>query len=189
MPDLLGALLRNDSVMDWIARIDVYRAMLALLKRMAECKLTLEQVLVGPRWEMSRSCGLEEWMWGDGDIVWEKDVKPGDFVPAPPLYVHFKKLTKQTLVKATSLCGDIIAAKDDIERAMAVVGKSLATAADIDHESSVSYGASGKGKTRAVDMDTIFTTECTGLDYRDYYYSRSNSQSANATRNPRIVCT
>ncbi len=42
LPDLLGSLLRNDSVMDWIVRIDVYSAMLALLRRMADCELTLE---------------------------------------------------------------------------------------------------------------------------------------------------
>ena len=42
LPDLLASLLRNDSVTDWIARIDVYQAMLALLRRMADCELTLE---------------------------------------------------------------------------------------------------------------------------------------------------
>ena len=42
LPDLLGSLLRNDSVTDWIARIDVYHAMLGLLRRMADCELTLE---------------------------------------------------------------------------------------------------------------------------------------------------
>lgn len=41
IPDLLASLLRNDSVTDWIARIDVYQAMLALLRRMADCELTL----------------------------------------------------------------------------------------------------------------------------------------------------
>ncbi len=42
LPELLGSLLRNDSVTDWITRIDVYHAMLALLRRMADCELTLE---------------------------------------------------------------------------------------------------------------------------------------------------
>lgn len=42
LPDLLGSLLRNDSVNDWIARINVYHAVLALLRRMADCELTLE---------------------------------------------------------------------------------------------------------------------------------------------------
>ena len=45
LPDLLGNLLRNDSITDWIARIDVYHAMLGLLRRLADCELTLEVLL------------------------------------------------------------------------------------------------------------------------------------------------
>lgn len=39
---LLARLLRNDSVSDWISRDTVYHAMLALLRRMADCELTLD---------------------------------------------------------------------------------------------------------------------------------------------------
>ncbi len=42
LPELLGILLRNDSVTDWTSRSDVYNAMLVLLRRMADCELTLE---------------------------------------------------------------------------------------------------------------------------------------------------
>lgn len=42
LPNLLGNLLRNDSVTDWTGRADVYCAMLGLLRRMADCELTLE---------------------------------------------------------------------------------------------------------------------------------------------------
>lgn len=42
IPELLGTLLRNDSVTDWTLRSDVYNAMLALLRRMSDCELTLE---------------------------------------------------------------------------------------------------------------------------------------------------
>lgn len=42
LSDLLGNLLRNDSVTDWITRMEVYHAVLALLRRMADCELTLE---------------------------------------------------------------------------------------------------------------------------------------------------
>lgn len=42
LPELLGTLLRNDSVTDWIARIDLYQSMLALLRRMADCELTMQ---------------------------------------------------------------------------------------------------------------------------------------------------
>lgn len=48
LPDLLGSLLRNDSVTDWIKRMDVYHTMLALLRRMADCELTLEVLLLFP---------------------------------------------------------------------------------------------------------------------------------------------
>ncbi|OSD00825.1 hypothetical protein PYCCODRAFT_1478855 [Trametes coccinea BRFM310] len=223
LPDLLGTLLRNDSVTDWIARSDVYHAMLALLRRMADCELTLE-VLVGARWETTKSCGLEEWMWDDGEIVWEKDTETGRLVPAPPLYVHFKKLTKQcetflagashmlesaaagedaeTLVKATSLCGDIIAAKDDIERAMTIMGKDPATILEMAHQSSAMTQVKGKARDPAIDMERTYASECErlafkhvslsrpstkgmGLDYPDYHYAQDLSRTANATRNPK----
>ncbi|KAI9060495.1 hypothetical protein FKP32DRAFT_1577713 [Trametes sanguinea] len=223
LPDLLGTLLRNDSVTDWIARSDVYHAMLALLRRMADCELTLE-VLIGARWEMAKSCGLEEWMWGDGDIVWERNTETGQPVPAPPLYVHFKKLTKQcetflngashmlesaadgedaeTLVKATSLCGDIIAAKDDIERAMTIMGKDPTTILEMANQSASITHAKGKAKDPAIEMEQRYATECErlafkhvalsrpsakgiGLDYPEYYYANELSRTANATRNPK----
>ncbi|KAL7285064.1 hypothetical protein ACG7TL_000155 [Trametes sanguinea] len=223
LPDLLGTLLRNDSVTDWIARSDVYHAMLALLRRMADCELTLE-VLVGARWEMTKSCGLEEWMWDDGEIVWEKNTETGRLVPAPPLYVHFKKLTKQcetflagashmlesaaagedaeTLVKATSLCGDIIAAKDDIERAMTIMGKDPATILEMAYQSSAMTQVKGKARDPAIDMERTYASECEllafkhvslsrpstkgmGLDYPDYHYAQDLSRTANATRNPK----
>ncbi|RDX42971.1 hypothetical protein OH76DRAFT_1410606 [Lentinus brumalis] len=236
LPELLGSLLRNDSVTDWITRIDVYHAMLALLRRMADCELTLE-VLVGTRWEISKSCGLEDWMWGDGSIVWERKKDTDDPVPAPPLYAHFKKLTRQceaflagassllesgeaddggetaeTAVKATSLCGDIIAAKDDIERAMAVMGKNCETVLrDLERSdypsgsgSTAGSGKEGKGKglDPAINLDRVYARECerlafkyvalsqpaqtgTGLDYPGYKYVQELKKTANATRNPK----
>ncbi|GJE89509.1 hypothetical protein PsYK624_056110 [Phanerochaete sordida] len=67
LPELLASLLRNDSITDWTARSDLYNAMLLLLRRMADCELTLE-VLVSERHELFRSGGLEEWMWSDAEI-------------------------------------------------------------------------------------------------------------------------
>ncbi|RPD64686.1 hypothetical protein L226DRAFT_497961 [Lentinus tigrinus ALCF2SS1-7] len=208
LSDLLGNLLRNDSVTDWITRIEVYHAMLALLRRMADCELTLE-VLIGSRWEISKSCGLEDWMWGDSSIVWERKPDTDDPVPAPPLYAHFKKLTRQceaflagassllesgaaddgsetaeTAVKATSLCGDIIAAKDDIERAMAVMGKNpetilrsldpAAEPATLDSTSTTTTGKKAKGKGRdkgkgldpAINLDRVYARECERLAFK-----------------------
>lgn len=42
LPELLASLLRNDSITDWTERSDLYNAMLLLLRRMADCELTLE---------------------------------------------------------------------------------------------------------------------------------------------------
>lgn len=42
LPELLASLLRNDSITDWTARSDLYNAMLVLLRRMADCELTLQ---------------------------------------------------------------------------------------------------------------------------------------------------
>lgn len=45
LPELLATLLRNDSITDWTARSDLYHAMLVLLRRMADCEVTLEVCL------------------------------------------------------------------------------------------------------------------------------------------------
>ena len=42
LPELLASLLRNDSITDWTARSDLYNAMLVLLRRVADCELTLQ---------------------------------------------------------------------------------------------------------------------------------------------------
>lgn len=42
LPELLASLLRNDSITDWTARSELYNAMLVLLRRMADCELTLQ---------------------------------------------------------------------------------------------------------------------------------------------------
>ena len=186
---------------------------------------------------MSKSCGLEEWMWDEGDIIWERNEDTDAYVPAAPLYLHFKKLTRQceaflagasnmlesgddgdadvteTTVKATSLCGDIIVARDDIERAMTVMGKSPAAilrGPEPSGSSSTSMpeGASGsgkdngrdKGKARdaSIDLERKYATECerlafayvnladaSGCNYPMYKYSPDLVRTANATRNPK----
>ncbi len=42
LPELLGGLLRNDSVSEWINRSEVYYAILGLLRRMADCELSIQ---------------------------------------------------------------------------------------------------------------------------------------------------
>lgn len=218
LPDLLGDLLRNDSVTDWAERGETYRAMLALLRRMGDCEVTI-RVLVQQHWERrDRSDGIEEWMWGDADIEWERELQdhggPGRIVRGPRLYECFKKLTRQcdaflsgaaelldegqdgdeehdTTVKTAALCGDIIAARDDIDRAMAVLGK---TSADV-----------GKGKGKAEDptarMEEVYAQLCDELafkhvglsaddsrgclSYPSFNYQGDVNKSANSTRKPK----
>jgi hypothetical protein len=202
LPELLGSLLRNDSVTDWIARSEVYYAMLALLRRMADCELTVS-VLTTRQFERkdeSKNCGIEEWMWGESLISWED----GEEDRAPPLYEHFKKLTRQCeaflkgmrhmdsqgdgedaggveemSMKAVSLCGDIIVAKDDIERTMSILGDT-----EVLHDK-------GKGKQKATSYELYATSHeqlafahTTLEPYTAYNYSSQLTQTAQSTRRP-----
>ncbi|EMD42244.1 hypothetical protein CERSUDRAFT_147934, partial [Gelatoporia subvermispora B] len=231
LPVLLGALLRNDSVTDWATRIDVHYGMLSLLRRLADCEVTIE-VLTGVRWEMEKSCGLEEWMWDEGDIVWasEKSRSSTDrrLVSAAPLYSHFKKLTKQseaflegaktvlgesdaqgkeaeTMLKITALCGDIIAARDDIERAMRIVGRGaetpMSTSSDTSSDASKSP-RKGKNEEPSIALERKYAQICerlafrhvalsqpsadgNGLAYPTFAYAQDLARTATATRNPK----
>ncbi|TCD71146.1 hypothetical protein EIP91_012094 [Steccherinum ochraceum] len=233
LPELLATLLRNDSITDWTARSDVYTAVLALLRRFADSELTM-QVLTDRRWEMKKSCGLEEWMHRDGEITWEKaNDKP---VFATPLYSYFKKLAKQCeaflngasqmleeedaaegseetekIIQATSLCGELIAARDSIERAMAIMGKDPeaiangtpeppleAAAASSSSDSNTTHNGNGKGKGRDpdIDMDRTYRQRHEQLAFQHvelpyltnsgrYHYAANVTQTASATRNPK----
>ncbi|KAJ7805167.1 hypothetical protein B0H14DRAFT_2881240 [Mycena olivaceomarginata] len=208
LPELLGSLLRNDSVTDWITRSELYYAMIALLRRMADCELTVE-VLIAPRFCMERSSGLEDWMWEDGEITWEKD-KHGVIEQDPPLYDHFKKLTKQCeafmagaqhmmddgdgddgddeTIRAVSLCGDIIAARDDMERAMSVLGR------ESGRDVAPASPSKGKGKNRdpAIDMEKAYSQACENLSFKhieidlsQYNYHNELKTTESATRTPK----
>ncbi|TRM61511.1 hypothetical protein BD626DRAFT_501265 [Schizophyllum amplum] len=211
LPDMLASLLRNDSVADWISRVDTYRAVLALLKRLADSELTA-RVLVGARREVRLSCGLELWMWRDGEMIWEKT---GDeFSMAPPLYEHFKKLAKQCAafstavqrrnedldedtIAAVALCGDIMAAKDDVDRVMKMLESSGAIAS--------AHACTSEGKASSNTKESLerrYTEECErlafrhmplddasrghrtgdGLRYSGYAYDREVQQTQNSVR-------
>ncbi|KAJ7508602.1 hypothetical protein B0H11DRAFT_1848236 [Mycena galericulata] len=208
LPELLGSLLRNDSVTDWIARSEIYYAMIALLRRMADCELTV-RVLIGQRFCMERSSGLEDWMWNDGEITWEID-KQGRIERAPPLYDHFKKLTKQSeaflagaahmmeggedgdndvdeTIKAMSICGDIIAARDDMERAISVLGRG-----DDMSATSPAKGKKGKNRDPSIDMEKAYSQACERLsfkhievDYSHFNYKNELKATESATRTPK----
>lgn len=226
LPILLSDLLRNDSVTDWISRKETYNAMLSLLRRMADSELTI-QCLIGQRWEMDQSCDLENWMWEDGEITWNTNTK-GDFEVAPPLYSYFKKLTKQseaflggakqvlaeegedvddvddTMIQGTSLCGDIIAARDALEREITLLGQSSSRLESDSQATQVNgFKNKGKGKDRFVDIDKVYTDACerlafkhvllgeaslksdAGLKYPNYHYAATLTQTQNATRLPK----
>ncbi|KZT27605.1 hypothetical protein NEOLEDRAFT_1176617 [Neolentinus lepideus HHB14362 ss-1] len=228
LPDLLADLLRNDSVSDWTDRVEVYSAMLGLLRRLADCELTVG-VLFHHRWERKKtSCGLSGWMWQDGEIEWEREIQKSigrsdstsgnansPIVQAPPLYDYFDRLSKQcqtfltgasqlmehengddtveTTVKAMSLCGDIIAAKDDIERAMGVLGKRPSNI-------SVPKLSASSKKLDAKDMEKEYAAACERLAfqhialgheiggvlrYPDFNYAGQLQQTSNSTRSPK----
>ncbi|TFK56533.1 hypothetical protein OE88DRAFT_1741727 [Heliocybe sulcata] len=225
LPDLLADLLRNDSISDWTNRVEVYNAMLGLLRRLADCELTVD-ILIHHRWERKKtSCSLGEWMWQDGEIEWERETQNNasgsgkasasanlPIAHAPPLYDYFNRLSKQcqafqagasqlmehedgddtmeTTVKAMSLCGDILAAKDDIERAMRVLGK----------RPSGKLSAKEKGRSGAIEMEKEYSAACERLafehvalgreiggvlQYPDFNYASKLQNTSNGTRNPK----
>ena len=233
IPTLLADLLRNDSVTDWISRKDIYYAMLSLLRRMADCELTIHS-LIAQRWEVETTCGLADWMWNDGEIIWKKD-SDGEIETSPALYTYFTKLSKQsaaflagamqmlggdnsdpevedTAIQGTSLCGDIIAAKDDLERAISVLGQPSVNrenrAEDLDDDSNGEQRTKkgkgkGKGREVALDLDKVYAEACEklafkhvslaepyttsggGLTYANYKYAPELKQTQNSTRQPK----
>ncbi|KAF8588347.1 hypothetical protein K439DRAFT_1335558 [Ramaria rubella] len=215
-PELLSGLLINDSVTDWTDRDEVYNSMLKLLRRMVDSELSVE-ILVGERWEKKTSPGINDWMWGDGPLEWETNSNDGEIVRTPPLYDHFKKLTRQCetfragasyllengsegeieemAVKATSLCGDMISAQQDMERAISVIRRGNTQATQPKTEDK------GKSRDQNVDMERKYCAACEelafqyialstgespegGLLYMNHHYSRDIAATANSTRQP-----
>jgi baculoviral IAP repeat-containing protein 6 len=210
LPEILGALLRNDSVADWIARSETYQTMLRLLRRLADCELTI-RLLVSRGWSKTKSCGIDSIIRGDGEVVWERD-EDGGVVRTAALYNHFEKLTKQcetyltgmssiagdigeTGIKEMSLCGDIIAAKEDLDRCLAVIG----TISELDENEADERA--GKVPSNGEEFDKTYERECEelafkyvtlsedgptgGLLYRTFHYRGMVEASANDTRIPK----
>ncbi|VDC05755.1 unnamed protein product [Peniophora sp. CBMAI 1063] len=229
VPALLSDLLRNDSVIDWSARADVYQATLNLLRRLADCELTVG-VLIERPFERKVWEGLSAWMVDEDnnrEVDWtSKPVSPSKgkgkgkcLDPEPPqyergvtLYSHFKKLTKQCetflasadqvmdgsgseeeemAIKAASLCGDVIAARDDLERAMTVLGRSrqeagpsIATSKP-DCGPSTRSSARAKGKGKGIDdLVGMENHDSGGLRF-PFYYNAEVRESASSTRTPK----
>jgi hypothetical protein len=68
--------------------------MLRLLRRLADCELTI-RLLVSRGWSKTKSCGIDSFIRGDGEVVWERDEGRWTLSGRAPLYNHFEKLTKQ----------------------------------------------------------------------------------------------
>ena len=210
LPETLGALLRNDSVADWIARSETYQNMLRLLRRLADCELTI-RLLVSRGWSKTQSCGVSSFIRGDGEVVWDRD-EEGDVVRTAPLYKHFEKLTKQceayltgmssidgdigeTGIREMSLCGDIIAAKEDLDRCLTVMGTALGP------DENKAGKQAGKGPSDCEELDKSYERACGdlafkhvtlsedrpagGLIYRTFHYRGMVETSSNETRIPK----
>ena len=210
LPETLGALLRNDSVADWIARSETYQIMLQLLRRLADCELTI-RLLVSRGWSKTKSCGIDSFIHGDGEVIWERD-EDGGVVRTAPLYNHFEKLTKQceayltgmssiagdigeTGIKEMSLCGDVIAAKEDLDRCLAVMG----TISESDENKAEEQA--GKTPSNGEELDKAYERACGelafkhvtlsedgltgGLVYRTFHYRSMVEASSNDTRIPK----
>jgi hypothetical protein len=222
LPELLGSLLRNDSVSDWITRCDTYRAMLLLLRRMTDCELTVD-VLISEGWEKKHTPGLQEWMWEDGEIKWERNEK-GDILRPAPLDNHFRKLTKQCeaflsgaswimdgedvdgevdemAVKGTSMCTDIIATRDDMDRLIRTLGK-MNKEDGLDNNTNINIlNVKGKEKDSILQMEQSYSQECerlafqhtglsdsdgnNGLAFKDFKFCEMARNSAGQTRIPK----
>jgi hypothetical protein len=137
-------------------------------------------------------------MWGEGEIKWtELDGKP---IKANALYTHFQKLTKQseaflagasqllehgsdengdsaeaeTAVQAVSLCGEIIAARDDLERAMKILAKTPQSAVQDappaqekrENKSKGKGESKGKGKSKKTQGKDKNTGDALALERR-----------------------
>ncbi|PPQ71650.1 hypothetical protein CVT24_007841 [Panaeolus cyanescens] len=215
LPSILADLLRNDSVSDWIAQKDMYNAMLILLRRMADSELTI-QCLIAPRWEANQLDGLGDWMRSGHKIAWDQNDE-GKPVVQPPLYTHFRKLTLQSeaflkgaeqmlandasesavwdVLQGTSLAGDIIVARDDLERAISVLGKTVS--AGPQHTQSISKPDKGKARAASSDPDTLYQEACEklalkyislasersgGLLYANFNYAANLKETENAMR-------
>lgn len=210
LPETLGELLRNDSVTDWISRNETYQTMLRLFRRLADCELTI-RLLVSEGWSKIKSCGIDSFIRGDGEVTWERD-KAGGVTRTAPLYKHFEKLTKQSEtyltgissiandigeneIKEMSLCGDIVVTKEDLDRCLTIIGSTS------DPDEITTSEQINKGTPNDEELDKLYERECAELAfkyvtlsedrptgghlYQTFHYRDMVEASSNDTRVPR----
>ena len=184
LPETLAQLLRNDSVHEWTQRSESYHEMVQLLKRLADSELSFELLVCEGR-EKKSSPGLEEWIWGAGEIEWEMR-DSADVVSTPPLYDFFTKLARQCTTflklmdqselggeneaeeigfKTSALCLDILGAREDIERTKDAWLRQYHSD-DVSLQGASSFKAKGKAKdTDPIHMDTAYLQACERLAF------------------------
>lgn len=75
-----------------------------------------------------------------------------------------------TVIQGTSLCGDIIAARDALERAIALLGPS-SSYLESDNQATQANGSNqlskkGKGKDRSISIDKLYVNACERLAFK-----------------------
>jgi len=167
--------------------------------------------LTSQGWSKARSCGIDSFIRGDGEVVWERD-EADEIVRTAPLYNHLEKLTKQSVaylrgmssivgdigetgIEEMSLCGDIIAAKEGLDRCLAVIGgASGSVEVKVD-------GGTRKPPANGEGLDKLYERECAqlafehvtlsgdgpagGLVYRTFRYRDMVEASSNDSRIPK----
>lgn len=119
IPEAFTELLRNDSLNEWTRRSDAYHEMIQIIRKFADSELSVE-VLVEQGWEKRRSDGIDEFLWGTGELSFGSKSStqnvdlPKDFARTPPLYEHFKRLVRQcqTFLSFTSAESDGVLRND-----------------------------------------------------------------------------
>jgi hypothetical protein len=208
LPILLGTLLRNDNLGDWLERSNVYRAMLDLLRKMAETELGMGVLVrtLPERKAKSRDVSLGQWMWEDKSIKWEE----GQATGGKPLVVHFRKLTRQCetflkgiermaadkhtdadLTAAKQLCVTILAASEDVEHGMDVLRRVFHQVSSPTAENT--HGSSSKGKGKDPATIAAAYTESHNRHsfahvnmhpYNSYHFAGAVQSSQGGTRRP-----
>lgn len=113
---------------------------------------------------------------------------------------------EDTMIQGISLCGDIIAARDALKRAITLLGLSSSNL-ESDNEATQAnqtrLSSKGKGIDRSIDIDKVYIDPCerlafkhvslgeassgngVGLNYPNYNYAQQLTQTQNATRLPK----
>lgn len=179
---------------------------------------------------MEKSGGLEEYLWGDAPITWSmSDGRPVKSNPLYVYFQKLTKQCEtflagashmlegaqavanpqqnqdggedmETVIKGTSLCGEIIATRDDLERTMRLLGRDPPSLTDPPADTSVQKGknkSKGRGPDPTREMERLYREVCEqlafkhipfprrGASYATYNYDSQLQRTSTSTRNPK----